>query len=72
MKEPVAQSRKLITELEALLFNHERTQARDLAEFNSKLADQFDRFEPQRQWYYDKLGILDEQDENKSSSEVQK
>lgn len=72
LKEPVARSKKLITELEVLLLNHEKTRARDLAEFNDKLADQYDRFEPQRKWYYDKLGILDEQDMKESSSETQR
>lgn len=69
LKKPIAESKKLITELEVLLINHEKTRARDLTEFNDKLADQFDRFEPQRKWYYDKLGIVDEQEDTKSSNE---
>lgn len=56
LKEPIERSRKLITELEVMLLNHEHNQAQSLAQFNIKLAE-IKRLEPQREWYYDQLGI---------------
>lgn len=58
LKEPIQRSRGLITDLEKLLADHESAQAREEALFKMKLAE-CDKKEPQRQWYYDQLGITD-------------
>lgn len=66
MKEPIERSRRLITELEIMLADHEYSQAVNLARFRSKLA-KITAVEPKREWYYDQLGISREEKEAQNS-----
>lgn len=71
LKEPIRRSKRWISEIEMLLASHERDQRRDEALFKLELAE-FDKREPQRQWYYDqlKIGEATNEDTQKSSREV--
>lgn len=61
LKAPIAKSRKAIIELERILNEHNINQAKEEATFRSELA-QIDRLEPQRKWYYDRLGLTEKKE----------
>lgn len=62
LKDPINRARKTIGELEKLLLTHEHNQAQHLAQFNNKL-EEINRLEPQREWYYQQLGLPKEDKE---------